>query len=217
MQVTHYASLVTRYLLLEMTGMAIPQKMAEAETTVADIQSFEEIIAENESKIFNTIYSFIGDYEDALDLTQETFICAYRSIGKFRQESGISTWLYRIAINLCKKSYNKKKRWSSVFTSSLDDPETGRQTARLASEDRSAGEIVEANEQESIIRREIYTLPEKHRSVIILKYLQDLSYEEMADILGCSIGTIKSRLSRAKEKLKSRLGKVMEVESYDEL
>ena len=200
-----------------MTGIAIHQKMAKAGTTVTNIQNFEEIIAENESKIFNTIYSFVGDYEDALDLTQETFICAYRSIGKFRQESSISTWLYRIAINLCKKSYNKRKKWDSVFTSSLDDPETGRQAARFASEDESAGDILEADEEESIIRSEIYALPEKHRSVIILKYLQDLSYEEMADILGCSIGTIKSRLSRAKEKLKSRLGKVMEEESYDEL
>lgn len=175
-----------------------------------EIQNFEEIVAENESKIFNTIYSFVGDYDDALDLTQETFICAYRSIGKFRQESSISTWLYRIAINLCKKSYNKKKRQDSVFIGSLDDPGTGRQIADRASEDESAAEMLEANEEQFIIHREISALPKKHRSVIILKYLQDLSYEEMADVLGCSIGTVKSRLSRAKGKLKERLEKVVE-------
>jgi RNA polymerase sigma-70 factor (ECF subfamily) len=208
-----------------MTGIAVSQK-ANAETKgryeteglrpgvsslkSPESQNFEEIIAENESRIFNTIYSFIGDYDDALDLTQETFICAYRSIGRFRQESSISTWLYRIAINLCKKNYNKRKRQDSVFTDSLDDPETGRQIAYFASEDESAAEMLEANEEQSMVRREISALPEKHRSVIILKYLQELSYEEMADVLGCSIGTVKSRLSRAKDKLKCRLEKVME-------
>jgi len=208
-----------------MTGIAVPQR-ANAETggrheteglrsgvsglKSPEIRDFEEIVAKNESRIFNTIYSFVGDYDDALDLTQETFICAYRSIEKFRQESSISTWLYRIAINLCKKNYNKRKRQDSIFTGSLDDPETGQQIAYFASEDESAAEMLEADEEQSIVRREISALPEKHRSVIILKYLQELSYEEMADILGCSIGTVKSRLSRAKDKLKCRLEKVME-------
>jgi len=181
-----------------------------------DVRSFEEIVAENESKIFNTIYSFIGDYDDALDLTQETFICAYRSFGKFRHESSIATWLYRIAINLCKKSYNSKKRRDSIFTGSLDDLETGRQLMNRASEDESASEILDADEKEAIVRNAISSLPQKHRSVIILKYLQGMSYEEMADVLGCGIGTIKSRLSRAKEKLKSKLEKVME-EGHGEL
>lgn len=205
---TSYASFVTCYSLDEMTGIAVPQNV-KVETAI-NVQNFEQIVAENESKIFNTIYSFVGDYDDALDLTQETFICAYRSIGKFRQESSISTWLYRIAINLCKKYYNKKRRQASIFAGSLDDPETDRQIADFASEDESAAEMLEENEEQSIVRREIFALPKKHRSVIILKYLQELSYEEMADILGCSIGTVKSRLSRAKEKLKCRLEKAWE-------
>lgn len=193
-----------------MTGMAVSQK-ARAKTAMLDIRDFEEIVAENESKIFNTIYSFVGDYEDALDLTQETFTRAYCSIEKFRGESSMSTWLYRIAINLCKRDYSRKRRRDSIFTGSLDDPEAERQTEDLVSEGESAVEVLEANEEQAIVRREIHALPKKHRAVIVLKYLQDLSYEEMADILGCSIGTVKSRLSRAKEKLKQRLDKVVEV------
>ena len=168
-------------------------------------QDFEDIVAENESKIFNTIYSFVGDYEDALNLTQETFISAYRHIDRFRHESDIYTWLYRIAINLCKKDHNRKRRRSLVFTSSLDDPETLQHIERQASGDRSAIEILELDEEQSMIRQEIAALSKKHRAVIILKYMQDLSYEEIGNILGCSIGTVKSRLSRAKEKLKQRL------------
>jgi len=191
-----------------MTSAAIHQKN-EAKNAITELQNFEEIIAENESKVFNTIYSFVGDYDDALDLTQETFICAYRSIGKFRQESSISTWLYRIALNQCKKSYTRKKRWNSIFAGSLDDPETRRQIMDRASEGKSAMEIMEMNEDHAIIRREISSLPKKHRSVIILKYQQALSYEEIACILGCSVGTVRSRLSRAKKNLKLRLEKVM--------
>lgn len=168
-------------------------------------QSFEDIVAENEGKIFNIIYSFTGNYEDALDLTQETFISAYRHIDKFRNESNIYTWLYRIAINLCKKDYNRKRMRSLVFANSLDDPETLHHVEKRASEYRSAAEILESDEEQSAIRREIVNLPQKYKVVVILKYMQDLSYEEIADVIGCSVGTVKSRLSRAKEKLKQRL------------
>ena len=103
-----------------------------------------------------------------------------------------------------------------VFTSSLDDPETLQQVAKLASEDKVAIETLESGEEHSMIRGEIAALPKNHRTIIILKYLQDLSYEEIAEVLGCGTGTVKSRLSRAKKKLKQRLEKVVEV-SHGEL
>ena len=179
-------------------------------------QDFEYIVAENESKIFNTIYSFVGDYEDALNLTQETFINAYCHIDKFRHESDIYTWLYRIAINLCKKDYNQKRRQSLVIGSLLDHPNARQSIEEQASGDRSAIERLELDEEQSMIRQEIAALPKKYRTVIILKYMQDLSYEEIADIVGCSIGTVKSRLSRAKDRLKQRLERSTEL-SYDRL
>jgi RNA polymerase sigma-70 factor (ECF subfamily) len=201
-----------------------PLSLTMVDTTTADQESqksvsdrdFEKIVAENESRIFNTVYSFTGNYEDALDLTQETFIHAYRNIGRFRHESSIYTWLYRIAINLCKRAYSKKRRRGSILTGSLDDPETLQQIARQASEEKSAIEIMELGEEQLVIRREIAALPDKHKAVIILKYLQELSYEEIAEVLGCGIGTVKSRLSRAKEKLKKRLEEAIEV-SHDGL
>lgn len=198
-----------------MADSLIYQK-AKPESVLIDVRNFEKIVADNERKIFNTIYSFVGDYDDALDLTQETFVCAYRSIGKFRHESNISTWLYRIAINLCKKNRIKRNRQDSIFAGSLDDPDVGGKLAEYSSEEETAAEIMETDEEQSIVLREIYSLPRKHRVVIILKYLQELSYEEMADILGCSIGTVKSRLSRAKGKLKLRLERVAGVD-YEKL
>lgn len=188
----------------QMTDTGALDQKPEAQEAISG-QNFKDIVAENESKIFNTIYSFTDNYEDALDLTQETFIIAYRHINKFRNEASIYTWLYRIAINLCKKDYNKKRRRSLVFTRSLDDPETMNHMAEQVSEHRAATEVLELAEEQSVIRGEIASLSQKHRTVIILKYMQDLSYEEISNIVGCSIGTVKSRLSRAKEKLKERL------------
>jgi RNA polymerase sigma-70 factor (ECF subfamily) len=197
-----------------MNNKAVGRK-PRAQGAISD-QDFEDIVAENESKIFNTIYSFVGNYEDALNLTQETFINAYRHIDRFRHESDIYTWLYRIAINLCKKDYNRKRRQNLVFISSLDDPKTLQYMERQASECRSPIKRLELGEEQSLIRQEIASLSKKHRTVIILKYMQDLSYEEIADIIGCSIGTVKSRLSRAKEKLKRRLERAMGL-NYDKL
>ncbi len=195
----------------QMTDTRALEQESDAQEAMLGLD-FEDIVAKNESKIFNIIYSFTGNYEDALDLTQETFISAYRHIDKFRQESNIYTWLYRIAINLCKKHYNRKKKQDSVFASSLDDPETLQHVGKQASEYRSATEILELDEEQSMIRQEIASLSKKHRVVIILKYMQDLSYEEVADVLGCGVGTVKSRLSRAKEKLKQRLERAVEVD-----
>ena len=194
-----------------MTTIAIIQK-AETTSSTDLIQNFENIITENENKIFNTIFSFIGDYEDALDLTQETFVYAFRNVRKFRQESSISTWLYTIAINLCKKNYNNKKRLTSVFSYSLDDPQITLNVINCASQDQSADEVLVIDEEQKLIHQAISLLPKKYRTVIILKYLQDLSYDEIAQIVGCNVGTVKSRLSRAKEKLKPKLKRLMEVE-----
>jgi RNA polymerase sigma-70 factor, ECF subfamily len=193
-----------------MTTIAIIQKAETANSTDL-IQSFENIITENENKIFNTILSFIGDYEDALDLTQETFLYAFRNVRKFRQESSISTWLYTIAINLCKKNYNNKKRFTSLFSYSLDDPEITLNIMNCESKDQPADEILVTGEEQKLINKAISSLPKKYRTVIILKYLQDLSYDEIAQIVGCNVGTVKSRLSRAKEKLKPMLKHAMEV------
>jgi len=179
---------------------------------VSLIESFDEIVAENENKIFNTIFSFVGDYDDALDLTQETFICAFRNISKFRQEASVSTWLYTIAINICKKNYNKKKRILSIFSDSIDNPDNNGYINAQSLQEQSIDEKMEINEEQSLIQQEISSLPKRYKTVIILKYLQDLSYEEIADIVGCNVGTVKSRLSRAKDKLKPKLKKLMEVE-----
>ena len=193
-----------------MTDTVMSRK-TRAKSAAIDAKDFERIVADNEDRIFNTIHSLVSDYEDALDLTQETFICAYRSIGQFRQDSSISTWLYRIAINLCKKSSIKKSRRKLFLAGLLDGTETGREITNRPSDARTPEEILEAHEEESVVRREISVLPNRYRSVIVLKYLQDLSYEEIADILGCSIGTVKSRLFRAKGELRRRLKGALEV------
>jgi RNA polymerase sigma-70 factor (ECF subfamily) len=186
---------------------------AQADDQAGLIECFDEIVADNEGKIFNTIYSFVGDYDDALDLTQETFICAFRNISKFRQDSSISTWLYTIALNICKKNYNKRKKILSIFSDSIDNPDSNNYINSQSLQGQSIEEKMEISEEQFLIQKEISSLPKRYKTVIILKYLQDLSYDEIANIVGCNVGTVKSRLSRAKDKLKPKLKKLMEVEA----
>ncbi len=174
------------------------------------LPAFEKIIAENEKKIFNTIYSHVSNYEDALDLTQETFLQAYRSLNSFRGESDISTWLYRIAINLCKKHFNKKGRWEKIIAGSADATDIQQEVLRLSSSEQSPDEVVIKEERVQTVQAQVASLPSKYKTVIVLKYLQDLSYEEIADILNIRIGTVKSRLNRAKNMLKEKLKPLVE-------
>jgi RNA polymerase sigma-70 factor (ECF subfamily) len=174
------------------------------------LPAFEKIIAENEKKIFNTIYSYVSNYEDALDLTQETFLQAYRSLDSFRGEADISTWLYRIAINLCKKHFNKKGRWEKIIAGSADAPEIQPEVMRISVNEASADEVVIMEERDQTVQSQVASLPAKYKTVIVLKYLQDLSYEQIADILNIRIGTVKSRLNRAKKMLKEKLKPLVE-------
>lgn len=177
------------------------------------IHDFDKIVVENESKIFNAIFSFVGNYDDALDLTQETFICAFKNLKKFRHESSISSWLYTIAINICKKNYNKRKKLLSIFVNSIDDPISNEYINNQALQIPSTEEKIEISEEQSLIMQAIHSLSPKYKSVIILKYIQGLSYEEIAEIIECSVGTVRSRLSRAKDRLKPKLEK-LELSDY---
>ena len=153
-----------------------------------------ELLDRYEERIFNLIYWKIRDYEEAKDLTQDVFIKAYKALDRFRGESSYYTWLYRIAINHTNRAMKKK---SLLKFFSLDRPES-----------RSAYYDPEPDEGEKwkewalkAIKERIPSLPEKYREVIILYYFDGRSYEEIAEILGISMGTVKSRLSRGRDLL----------------
>lgn len=169
---------------------------------------FDRIVELNQQRVFNVIYRLIDDPEEALDLTQDTFVAAYRAFSEFRGESGVYTWLYRIAINRTKNRLKQLGRLQSAQAFSLDEPleVDGEQLAREVEDDTHVPDrVLEGRELLRFIEQCVVALPHDFREAVVLRDFQGLSYREIADIVGCSEKAIKSRLHRARTILRERL------------
>ena len=173
-----------------------------------DRTAFDALVLKHKDKLFNLCYWFLGDRQEANDSAQDTFIKVYRSLKKFRFESAFSTWLYRIAANTCKNrlrssEYRHKKKmvW-------LDNPgkiENGQYAAEIHDETPSPMVELEKKERMMLIQKAIASLPADQSTVVVLRDIEGLSYEEVSNITGLKFGTVKSRLSRARQQLKKKL------------
>lgn len=167
---------------------------------------FDDLFARYEKKVFNLVYRLVGDYEDAVDLTSDTFLQALRHLEQFRADAEPFTWLYRIAVNQCKNHFRRKGVRDRVHAFSLDEePESG-DTRDVADWSLSPAGMVEARELQQVLHECITSLPVEAREVLVLRDLQGLSYQEVADILQISAELVKSRLFRARAALRKRLG-----------
>jgi RNA polymerase sigma-70 factor (ECF subfamily) len=176
-----------------------------------DRAAFEKLVLRHKDKLFNLCYSFLGDYEEANDSSQEAFIKAYQGLKKFRFESSFSTWLYRIAVNTCTNKVKSLANRQKKMTSSLDSPGGMDDKRFLEIRDDAPTPLMELEEKErqALIRRAIDRLPPEHKAVITLRDIEGLSYEEIAEITGSNLGTVKSRLSRARIDLSSKLRSIL--------
>ena len=150
----------------------------------------------------------MGDYEDAADLTSDTFVRALRGYEKFRGDAHPYTWLYRIAVNLCKNYFRQQQHRSRVHSFSLDAPlegEEGFGAREIEDEGQEPQRRVEARELEGQVQRCLMRLRADLRTLIVLRDVQGLSYREIAGILGCPEKVVKSRLFRARTKLRELL------------
>ena len=165
-----------------------------------DTNAFGTLVASYEKFIFNVACKMFSNSEDASDIAQEALIKAYKNIDKFDFNSSFSTWLYRITVNACIDEMRRRKGRES-FSIDAEDEESG---LAVQIEDTSLGaeERVIQNETVSEVRAAIDKLSEEHKTVIILRDLQDMTYEQVAQTLDLSIGTVKSRLARARKSLK---------------
>lgn len=177
-----------------------------------DVESFARLIAAHERKVYGLAYRLMGNEEDAKDLAQEAFLRAFTSLERFRGNSAFSTWLYRIVVNVCIDEMRKRKRERTRSLSEkphLDEsePASGASLKERDIADSSPGpaEQLESKELSDVVRKAIDELSEHYRTAIILRDIEGFSYEEIAAITGCSLGTVKSRLNRARNALREAI------------
>jgi RNA polymerase sigma-70 factor, ECF subfamily len=168
-----------------------------------DKEVYRILVERYQERIRNLIYSIFHDTEMVDDLAQEIFIKAYEALPTFRLDSSFYTWLYRITVNKCRDEMRRRKIRRFLSFQTLVDEANKELTAKLSvpPEERDAKEIVAIGLQ---------ALPEKFRSAIILKDIDGMSYEEIAKVMHCELGTVKSRLSRARTMLRKILGPLLE-------
>lgn len=166
-----------------------------------DPQAFNRLITDYQKKMYNLALNYVKQEEEAKDLTQDIFVTVYRSISKLRDETKFVAWLYQVAINHCRNRYKRLQRKGYFSSDSIDDTESTIQLSSGASPEKE----LERNRTISIVQETIAALPESEKEIILLRDIQELSYDEISTILNVPLGTVKSKLNRARSALKDRL------------
>ena len=176
-----------------------------------DTTAFDELVHRFEKRVFNCALRITGDYNDASDVAQEAFIRAFHSIQTFRGDAKFATWIYRIVTNVY---LDERKRSKAHRTTSLDDAielDENSVTRQIQDTSPTPDEVVQSKERLRVLQRAINALPDYQRIIVTLYHTQHRSYEEIAGILGLPIGTVKSRLNRARLALAEILGSEPEL------
>ena len=174
-----------------------------------DKQAFDVLVRKYQHKIVHLIARYMRDKNEVVDLAQETFIKAYLALPNFRGESAFYTWLYRIAVNTVKNHLLSRERQPCTVPSDMDSPLWEEKISAL--HDLTTPEnILFRDEIERTVFRTIAELPEDLREAITLREMDGLSYEEIAQAMGCPVGTVRSRISRAREAIDQKLKPLLE-------
>jgi len=166
--------------------------------------AFDLLVRKYQHRVLKLVSRFISDAAEAEDVAQEAFIKAYRALPAFRGDSAFYTWLYRIAINTAKNALVSNRRRPVDFDLDLQDPEQYDRHARLKEGDTPEGVLL-TEEIRSVVEKAMEQLPEDLRTAIVLRELEGLSYEEIAEAMDCPVGTVRSRIFRAREAIDKKL------------
>lgn len=171
-----------------------------------DILAFEKLVQIYQNRVYSICLQFSGNRDDAQDLAQEAFIRAYRAMESFRNEADFGTWLHRITVNVCLNSRRKNGGRQIV---SLDEPYQGEDGGEIrhevASEEGNPLRALEEKEFHTLVQTALKSLSDVHRKVLVLREIEGYSYEEVSKMLDCTLGTVKSRLSRAREVMRRKM------------
>ena len=175
-----------------------------------DAAAFETLVNERSGEIYGLLYRLTENVEEARDLTQETFLRAFQSIGQFRGESDLRTWIYRIAINQARNRWRWWRRRRREATISIDAPEIGGGRLGLvatlkANTVRDPEQDALLSERERALKKALVSLRRVYREAVILRDIEGFAYEEIAATLDISVGTVKSRLARGRQELRRKL------------
>jgi RNA polymerase sigma-70 factor (ECF subfamily) len=176
-----------------------------------DDAAFNEMVSRHWDRIYGMVHQLLRNQQDAEEVTQDAFIRAHRGLGNFRGEAAFSTWLYQIATNLARNRYWYWWRRRRDQTVSFDQPVSDSNSTPLSevfsTDMATPGDITVNQELVDHIALGMEKIGAKHREVLILRNVKNLSYEEIAEVLGISVGTVKSRIARARESLRTAIGK----------
>ncbi len=174
-----------------------------------DRDAFTALIEKYQNQVFNIAYGMLSDYEDASDAAQEVFIKVYRSISSFKGQSSFTTWLYVICRNVCNDILRKRQR--SGISISIDADEEESSLKELKSDLPTPEEQTEMTERQAAVRAAIDSLKPEYREILLYADMHQLSNNEVAKILRCPVGTVKSRLNRARNALRKKLSDKREL------
>ena len=170
-----------------------------------DRSAFEALLDKYHAPIINFIYRFLGDKTESEDFAQEVFLRIYRSASNYTPQAKFSTWIYRIAKNLALNELRRKKTQKTSSIEETVSTEEGERQRQFPDDKPSALQELERQDLIDAVRKAIDPLPPNQKTAVILSRYEGLSYEEIAEVIGCSVSAVKSLLSRAREALKERL------------
>ncbi len=192
---------------------ALSDRELVARCKTGEEDAFDELVLRHQQRALNVAYQLLRNYEDAAEVAQDAFVRIYENINEFRGDCEFTTWLHQIVVNLARNKHRWWKRRGRQVTVSLDCPvETadGEMTRQVAAETDAPDKEVIAAEFVRALDEKIAELPEIFREALMLRNIEDMSYEEIAVMLGCSVGTVKSRIARAREALRQAMAGELE-------
>ena len=176
-----------------------------------DRKAFDEVVRQFKDRIFGLTYRMMGDAQEAEDVAQEVFVTLFVAVGDFREEARLGTWLYRIAVNHCKnrlKYLDRRRRWQQQSLDQMTDREITQSKADgapLGSRLPRPDHMAEGLQMERIVQNELAAMDPEQRMLILLRDVQGLTYQDIEQITGLPLGTVKSRLHRARMALKEKI------------
>lgn len=180
--------------------------------TKGDVHAFEELVEQYQQGIINHAYSMFLNREDALDMAQETFIKAFNAIASFNRQSSFKTWLFRIATNVClDELHRRKRRAATVSLTAEEDGDSPGVQIDVADASADPAEAAQQAFLRQAIEKAIGELDTEYRTAIVLREIEGMDYNEIAKTMGCSLGTVKSRISRARAQLREKLMQYREL------